>query len=454
MEQALYYAGSTNLEKDYMIRKIRLDELIKGTLKKYSKQLISAKAAPHFDNLSQTVYGDSKWLEFILGQLIANSIKYKKETLTLTFSACEEQDHVLLYVSDDGIGIPESELPRIFEKGFTGTNGRSYAKSTRVRLYLRRQLCKKDIMVVTETTAKSMKALKQILSYISVFVAVVLGFLIVYANNFFIRRRKKELGVYMTLGMSKRNISTILMLETSFMACIALVTGLLLGIFGSQMMSVFTAKIFETDLSAYRFVFAPDAAVKSVIYFGVIFLVVMLLNTIAIGKYKLIDLLYSGIKNEMIRIKNMKTAIKVFVASVLCLAAAYALILNNGIIHVNLYFALSIIFGMVGTLLFFWSLSSILVQIVQRNKRLYFKQLNMFIVRQFSCKINTNFVSLSVVCIVLMLVIEIFSTGFSMQNILSTQLRTEIPYEYSAIDYNNGESDTILSRLPSEIKAA
>ena len=78
----------------------------------------------------------------------------------------------------------------------------------------------------------------------------------------------------------------------------------------------------------------------------------------------------------------------------------------------------------------------------------------MFIVRQFSCKINTNFVSLSVVCIVLMLVIGIFSTGFSMQNILSTQLRTEIPYEYSAIDYNNGESDTILSRLPSEIKAA
>ena len=312
----------------------------------------------------------------------------------------------------------------------------------------------KDIMVVTETTAESMKALRQILSYISVFVAVVLGFLIVYANNFFIRRRKKELGVYMTLGMSKRNISMILMLETSFMAGMALVTGLLLGIFGSQMMSVFTAKIFEADLSAYRFVFAPDAAVKSVIYFGVIFLVVMLLNTITIGKYKLIDLLYGGRKNETIRIKNMKTATKVFAASVLCLAAAYALILNNGIVHVNLYFALSIILGTVGTLLFFWSLSGILVKIMQRNKRLYFKQLNMFVVRQFSSKINTNFVSLSVVCIVLLLVIGIFSTGYSMQNILSTQLRAEIPYEYSVIDYNYGESDTILSRLPSEIKGS
>ena len=96
VEQALYYARSTNLEKDYMIREIKLDQLVKGTLKKYSRQLIAAKATPIFDNLSQTVYGDPKWLEFILGQLIANSIKYKKETLTLTFSTREEQDNVLM----------------------------------------------------------------------------------------------------------------------------------------------------------------------------------------------------------------------------------------------------------------------------------------------------------------------------------------------------------------------
>lgn len=152
VEQALYYARSTNLEKDYMIREIKLDKLVKGTLKKYSKQLIAAKATPTFDNLSQTVYGDPKWLEFVLGQLIANSIKYKKETLTLTFSACEEQDYVLLYVSDDGIGIPESELPRIFEKGFTGTNGRSYTKSTGIGLYLCRKLCNKMHLSISATS--------------------------------------------------------------------------------------------------------------------------------------------------------------------------------------------------------------------------------------------------------------------------------------------------------------
>lgn len=153
VEQALYYARSTNLEKDYMIREINLDNLVKETVKKYSKQLIAAKATPTFDNLSQTVYGDPKWLEFVLGQLIANSIKYKKETLTLTFSACEEQDYVLLYVSDDGIGIQESELPRIFEKGFTGTNGRSYTKSTGIGLYLCRKLCNKMHLSISASSA-------------------------------------------------------------------------------------------------------------------------------------------------------------------------------------------------------------------------------------------------------------------------------------------------------------
>ena len=143
VEQALYYARSTNLEKDYMIREIKLDQLVKGTLKKYSKQLIAAKATPVFDNLSHIVYGDPKWLEFILGQLITNSIKYKKDTLALGFSASEEKNHILFSISDNGVGIPENELLRIFDKGFTGSNGRNHAKSTGIGLYLCRQLCNK-----------------------------------------------------------------------------------------------------------------------------------------------------------------------------------------------------------------------------------------------------------------------------------------------------------------------
>lgn len=149
-----------------------------------------------------------------------------------------------------------------------------------------------EIMVATEMLNQSMTALKQILSVISVFVAVILGFLIVYANNFFIKRRKKEMGVYMTLGMGKGEISAILVLETFLMGLLALIVGLVIGVFGSQFMSVFTAKVFEVDMTAYKFIFSLDAAVKSVFYFAIIFLTVMLFNTIAINKYKLIDLLY------------------------------------------------------------------------------------------------------------------------------------------------------------------
>lgn len=152
VEQALYYARSTNLEKDYMIREIKLDQLVKGTLKKYSKQLIAAKATPVFDNLSHIVYGDPKWLEFILGQLITNSIKYKKDTLELFFSASEEKNNILFSISDNGVGIPENELSRIFDKGFTGSNGRNHAKSTGIGLYLCRQLCNKMHLYISASS--------------------------------------------------------------------------------------------------------------------------------------------------------------------------------------------------------------------------------------------------------------------------------------------------------------
>lgn len=312
-----------------------------------------------------------------------------------------------------------------------------------------------EIMTVTETTNQSMVALREILSYISVFVAVVLGFLIVYANNFFIKRRKKELGIYMTLGMSKRKISTILVLETSLMAIVALICGLLLGVFGSQFMSIFTAKLFEADMMAYKFIFPPNAALKSILYFGVIFLVVVVFNTISIGKFKLIDLIYGGRKNETLKIKNIWLSVIIFVVSLLCLGMAYFLILWNGMININGYFLLSIILGTVGTILFFLSVAGFLTKLMQSNKKLYFKNLNMFVTRQLGSKINTNFVSVSVVCIVLLFVIGIFSCGYSMQTILSEELKSNIKYDFSLLNHSNEEDrevEPIYDNLPKKIQ--
>ncbi len=312
-----------------------------------------------------------------------------------------------------------------------------------------------DMMAVTQTTDHSMASLTKILSYISVFVAVILGFLIVYANNFFIRRRKKELGIYMTLGMSKGKISTVLVLETAMMAVVAMIVGLLVGVFGSQFMSVFTAKIFEADMTGYKFIFSPSAAWKSVIYFGIIFLTVIIFNIYFIGKYKLIDLIHGSRKNENIATTKTYVSILVFIFSILCLACAYVIILNNGIIEINMFFFTSIMLGLIGTLTFFFSLANILTRSIQKKKSLYFKNLNMFVLRQISSKINTNFISISVISIVLLLVIGIFSCGYSLQNVLSKDLKSTVLYDFTLYrsSYDGMDIAPLYDSLPEELKA-
>lgn len=161
------------------------------------------------------------------------------------------------------------------------------------------------------------------LGYISVFVAVVLGLLIVYANNFLINRRKKEFGIYMTLGMGKSQISKIILMETIFVGVISLVIGVVVGIFASQFMSILVAKMFQADMSEFQFVFSKDACIKTCVYFAVMYLAVMLFNTFAVSKYKLINLLNAEKKNEKVKIKNPFLCILVFMVASTFLGYAY-----------------------------------------------------------------------------------------------------------------------------------
>lgn len=143
VEQALYYARSTNVERDYTIHDIHLETLVKEIVKKHAKQLIATQCSIEFNNLDLTVYSDKKWLHFILGQIISNSIKYRSHSFNLSFSASEFPNSVVLYVQDNGIGIPESDLFNVFNKSFTGVNGRRFGKSTGIGLYLCKRLCEK-----------------------------------------------------------------------------------------------------------------------------------------------------------------------------------------------------------------------------------------------------------------------------------------------------------------------
>lgn len=143
VEQALYYARSTNVAGDYCIKKCLLSDIVKNTVKKYSKQLIACHTRLKLDLESFFVYADEKWLEFIIGQIIANSLKYRREDLELSFLAVQNTDSIILRIKDNGSGIAKNDLPRVFEKGFTGQNGRKFAKSTGIGLYLCKMLCQK-----------------------------------------------------------------------------------------------------------------------------------------------------------------------------------------------------------------------------------------------------------------------------------------------------------------------
>ena len=154
------------------------------------------------------------------------------------------------------------------------------------------------IMSSVEYAQESLKAIGEAMSYVSVAVAVILAFLVVYANNFFIKRRKKEFGIYLTLGLSGRQVTFILIVETVIMGIVALGIGIVLGILGSQLMSIFTAKMFEINMSSLTFIIAYKAIWKSILYFAVIFLLAMAINVFTIGRLKLIDLLYGKSKSE------------------------------------------------------------------------------------------------------------------------------------------------------------
>ena len=149
VEQVLYYARSAAVEKDFKVEKTTLHALVNSALKTYSKPLIQAGGRPVFCGLDIPACADTKSCSFIIGQIISNSIKYRTENLQVSFSAYEEQNAVRLLISDNGIGISSADLPRVFDKGFTGDNGRRYSKSTGIGLYLCKKLCGKMNIGIT-----------------------------------------------------------------------------------------------------------------------------------------------------------------------------------------------------------------------------------------------------------------------------------------------------------------
>ena len=282
--------------------------------------------------------------------------------------------------------------------------------------------------------------LQRLISGISVFISCVLGGLILYANNFLVKKRKKELGIYMTLGMGKNKISKILTYETALVGIISLVVGLGVGIIVSQGISAFASKLFEVSLSNYKFLLSTDAILKTVLYFGIIFILVMIFNTFVISKYKLIDMLTAAKKNEDIKIKNPILTAIIFFISLGLLGVAYKLVIKVGLNPTDRTFLVSIVLGILGTLLLFFSLAGFVLYVLQRNKNVYLKGLNIFVLRQMNSKINTNFLSMTVICLMLFLTISTLATGLSFKNALEKGLENTTPFDASATYYIDEDS--------------
>ncbi|WP_406543263.1 FtsX-like permease family protein [Clostridium ljungdahlii] len=301
----------------------------------------------------------------------------------------------------------------------------------------------KALIDVKSSNAKYISRLMEMMSGVSVFVSMILGSLILYANNFLIKKRKKELGIYMSLGMGKGKVSRILVAETLIVGIISLIVGLILGMGTSQVLSIFTLKLFETPINEYRFAVSTSAIGKTILYFGIMFLLVMIFNVFVISKYKIIDLLTAGRKNENIKFKNSFTYLLAFILCVVLLGFTYKSILKIGLDTRNPMFKPLIVLSVVSTVLFFFSLSGVMLYIVNRNKNVYLKGLNIFVVKQISSKVNTNFISMSVICLMLFITILVLSTGISLKKDFEAGLEKEAPFDASITVYNNSKKNNL-----------
>lgn len=305
---------------------------------------------------------------------------------------------------------------------------------------------------VSSSTSEIIRLMTTILGGVSVFVSFILGFLIIYASRFLIKRRNKEFGIYLTLGMSKRKISLILFFETLIIGVISLGVGLALGIVLSQLMSILVANMFEADLTKFQFTFSSSAALKALLYFSIMYLIVMIFNTIIVNKCKLIDLLHGNKKSEKVKLKNPIICTIVFIIALIALSYAYYLVTDgfgtSPLMNTISGILIPIALGCISTFLIFWSLSGLILKIVMHLKKYYYKGLNSFTIRQISSKINTTVFSMTIICLMLFFTICIFSSALSIKNSLSGNLKDLAPVDiqFSKLQQLSDEEEESFSK--------
>ena len=306
------------------------------------------------------------------------------------------------------------------------------------------------MLAVNNRQSQMIEILIKILSYVSIFVSFILGFLIIYASRFLIKKRNKEFGVYMTLGMSKRKISLLLLIETFIIGLISLVAGLLLGVVLSQVTSVFVANMFEADMTKFAFNFSKAATIKTIIYFATIYFIVMIFNTIIINKNKLINLLQASKRGENIKIKNPYLCTILFIISIIMLGRAYYMVtlgIEDLVSHDISILILPISLGIAGTIILFYSAAGMILKIVSKCHNYYHKNLNTFVFKQISSKINTMVISISVICIMLFLTLCLLSSSLTIKNYFNSSVNKYAPVDFNLYDEADEHGETGIRKF-------
>lgn len=272
------------------------------------------------------------------------------------------------------------------------------------------------------------------------FLAGVMAFLMVYANNFIMKRRKKEFGLYQVLGMGRGRVATIMALETVIVSVVAFVAGIVLGVGLSQLMTFFTASLFKTQIANFHFFFSVHAFNLTLVCMLVMFVLTLLLNLRAVRRTKLIELMGAERRNESIKTRNPWIAIAIFAVGVVLVGVAYYRLLRDGfpltatdskLQEAMSQFGITTAMVTVGTFALFWGLSGMLIKLLQSLRSVYWRGLNMFTVRQLAAKVNTVCFSMGVIAMLLFLAITSVTCGMSIANVMNENLERYNPVDVS-----------------------
>ena len=275
---------------------------------------------------------------------------------------------------------------------------------------------------------------------VSIFVAVLLAFLVLFGNRFLIRRRKREFAIYLTLGMDRRHVSGIVAMESLAVGAGALVVGLAVGVLLSQALLYATARLFNTHVTGFGLMFSGQACAYTVMSFAIIFLVVGALNVLEVSRFRLIDLMNADRKGEKSLVRNLPLSVALFVVSLALIGVAYHELRVNGMYAIDWRFLLATALVSVGTFLLFFSVSGFLLRLGQSARGFYLRGLNMFALRQLSSRVNSAWVSISIVCAALFLAITSTCGGFAIVSSINQSVSAITHYDVSIAMYSTAQT--------------